>query len=298
MERRLKLAVGIATVGRREQMPLTLAQLARQQLAPERIVVCPASPADYDIAATPALPCPVEVLPGPRGLTAQRNRILEACPDIDVLVFIDDDYYPAPDYLAQVAALFDAFPDIVVATHHPLRDGATGPGIPHAEAVDLIDTLPPADGLPRRIRDTYGGYGCNMSVRVATAQSACVRFDTNLPLYGWLEDIDFSRRMSLHGRVVTCNRLRGVHLATKRGRTSGLRFGYSQVANPLYLLGKGSMSHGYAWRHIVKNVAKNAARSVWPEPWVDRRGRLRGNLVAALDGLLGRLDPRRVVQLD
>ena len=38
--------------------------------------------------------------------------------------------------------------------------------------------------------------------------------------------------------------------------------------------------------------------ALWPEPWVDRRGRLRGNLVAAIDGLCGRLDPRRVVQLD
>ena len=36
------------------------------------------------------------------------------------------------------------------------------------------------------------------------------------------------------------NVLRGVHLGNKRGRVSGLRFGYSQIANPIYLLQKGT----------------------------------------------------------
>jgi GT2 family glycosyltransferase len=292
------VVIGIATAGRREQMKLTLAQLAHQQQLPRRIVVCPAGADDFDEAAVPALGCPVDVVRGPRGLTAQRNTILAACDDADVLIFLDDDFYPAPDYVRQVATLFAAHPDIVVATNHPVRDGATGPGIPHAEAVELIEAMPASPDAAPRISDTYGGYGCNMAIRMAPVRAHGVLFDVNLPLYGWLEDIDFSRRMAAHGRVVHCSPLRGVHLATKRGRTSGLRFGYSQVANPLYLLGKGSMSRGYTWRHISKNVAKNLARFAWPEPWVDRRGRLRGNLIAVGDWLRGRLDPRRVVQLE
>lgn len=294
----LNVVIGIATAGRREQMPLTLAQIARQRQLPQRVVICPAGPDDYDAATAPALGCPVDVMHGPRGSSAQRNAIIEACPDADVLVFLDDDFYPAFDYVQQVTALFAAHPDIVVATNHPVRDGATGPGIPHDEAVRLIDALPPASDAAPRISNTYGGYGCNMSIRMAALRAHGVRFDTNLPLYGWLEDIDLSRRMSPHGRVVQCNALRGVHLATKRGRTSGLRFGYSQIANPLYLLKKGSMSREYALRQIVKNVAKNLARAAWPEPWVDRRGRLRGNLVAVFDWLRGRLDPRRVQMLE
>ncbi|AZO77314.1 hypothetical protein B5U98_17255 [Bosea sp. Tri-39] len=35
--------------------------------------------------------------------------------------------------------------------------------------------------------------------------------------------------------------LRGVHRAVKRGRTSGLRVGYSQIANTVYLARKGTM---------------------------------------------------------
>jgi glycosyltransferase involved in cell wall biosynthesis len=297
MTRPLNVAIGIATAGRREQMPLTLAQIARQRTLPQRIVVCPASLDDYDTAATPAVGCPIELLYGPRGLTAQRNRILEACPDIDVLVFLDDDFYPAPDYVEQVAALFCAYPDIVVATNHPLRDGATGPGIPHAEAVGILAAHPMLERPAPHIKTTYGGYGCNMAVRLAPAHEHGVRFDVNLPLYGWLEDIDFSRRMAVHGRIANCSSLVGVHLAVKRGRTSGLRFGYSQVANPLYLLRKGSMSARYSLRHVGRNVAKNLVNVFRPEPWVDRRGRLKGNLLAFADLVLGRLDPRRIQKL-
>ena len=136
-----------------------------------------------------------------------------------------------------------------------------------------------------------------MALRVAPALAQGVRFDVNLPLYGWLEDIDFSRRMAAHGRIVNCSSLRGVHLAIKHGRTSGLRVGYSQVANPLYLLRKGSLSATYSLRHVSRNVAKNLLRVAHPEPWVDRRGRLRGNLIAFGDLLRGRLDPRRIQHL-
>jgi GT2 family glycosyltransferase len=291
------VVIGIATAGRREQIKLTLAQLAGQVQLPQRIVICPAGADDLDEAQLPAIGCPVEVVRGPRGLTAQRNTILAACPDADVLIFFDDDFYPAPDYVQQVSALFAAHPDVVVATNHPVRDGATGPGIPHEEAVTLIASLQ-AEPEAAPIKDTYGAYGCNMSVRMAPVRRHGLLFDANLPLYGWLEDIDFSRRIAAHGRVARHAGLRGVHLATKRGRASGLRFGYSQIANPLYLLNKGSMSRRYAWRHILRNLAKNVARFAWPEPWVDRRGRLRGNLIALGDWLRRRLDPRRVEQLE
>ncbi|HEY2927878.1 glycosyltransferase family 2 protein [Piscinibacter sp.] len=297
MRRELTVVIGIATAGRREQMALTLAQIARQRRLPERIVICPAGADDYDERASALVACPVEVVHGPRGLTAQRNAILAACGQADVVIFMDDDYYPAPDYVAQVLSLFVAHPDIVVATNHPVVDGASGPGVPHDEAVRIVDALPAAAQAVPHIKETYGGYGCNMAVRLAPAREHAILFDANLPLYGWLEDIDFSRRMAAHGRIANCSSLRGVHLATKRGRTSGLRFGYSQVANPVYLLRKGSLSLSYAAKHIAKNVAKNMAMVAWPESWVDRRGRLKGNWLALRDWLRGELDPARIQRL-
>ena len=41
----------------------------------------------------------------------------------------------------------------------------------------------------------------------------------------------------------------------------------------------------------------NAARSLRPEPHVDRLGRLKGNLIAIGDLLRGRMHPMRVMDL-
>ena len=81
-------------------------------------------------------------------------------------------------------------------------------------------------------------------------------------------------------------------------RGSGVRLGYSQVANPLYL---SRQRRGYplarALNHIARNMAMNVARWWWPEPYIDRRGRLSGNIVAMRDLLNGRLSPERILDL-
>jgi hypothetical protein len=41
----------------------------------------------------------------------------------------------------------------------------------------------------------------------------------------------------------------------------------------------------------------NLARSLRPEPWVDRRGRMKGNWLALRDWLLGRMHPRNILTL-
>jgi glycosyltransferase involved in cell wall biosynthesis len=294
---RLKLVVGIATAGRREQVGLTLEQLAHQTRSPDLVIVCPASPADYDTGRNAALPFPIAVVEGPRGLAAQRNRIVAACGEADALVFFDDDFYAAPDYLYQAEALLVGHDEVVIARGEVLADGATGPGLTPAEALRAL-SLAPAAASPPRLVDTYGAYGCNMIVRMAPVLAHGLRFDENLPLYGWLEDIDFARSMAPYGRVVKSTLLRGVHLGVKRGRTSGVKLGYSQIANPLYMLRKGTLCRSYAFRQMGRNVARNLARALVPEPWVDRRGRLKGNLMALADLLRGRLDPRRILRLE
>jgi hypothetical protein len=136
-----------------------------------------------------------------------------------------------------------------------------------------------------------------MAVRGETLRAHPERFDTRLPLYGWLEDLDFSRRMAAFGRIVEAPALRGVHLATKVGRTSGRRLGYSQIANPVYLTRKGTMSWPRAARIMTGNILANSAKSLRPEPWIDRKGRLQGNLLAFRDIVTGRCAPERILDL-
>ena len=294
----MKIAIGIATAGRREQLARTIQQLAGQTVPPTKVVVCPAALEDFDDSALPDVGGPILRVTGPRGLCAQRNAIISQVADCDVLLFIDDDYYPAPDYLEQVARAFDANRDVVIVTSHPEHDGATGPGLTHDFAIDALQARESRKAAAATVViDTYGGYGCNLSVRLSTVFAHNLRFDENLPLYGWLEDIDFSRRVAEHGRVVACQSLYGVHLGTKRGKSSGVRLGYSQVANPVYMMRKGSVSSAYGFNQILRNVLKNAARLFNAEPWVDRRGRAKGNLMALHDLLQGRADPRRILDL-
>ena len=143
----------------------------------------------------------------------------------------------------------------------------------------------------------HNGYGCNMAVRRDVIIRNDVLFDETLPLYGWWEDVDFSRRVAPFGRILHANRLRGVHMGSKSGRTPGKRLGYAQVINIVYMMRKGSVTLPVGAARIARNIAANLFRQVSPEPWVDRRGRLRGNLMALGDSLLGDVDPQRILRL-
>ena len=292
----LQLIVGIATAGRSEVLSQTIRVLADQTRLPDRLIICPASPDDVDRAAIDAFPAPALVVGGARGLPAQRNRILAECSGGDVLVFFDDDFFPSPDYLSGVESLFQERPDVVGGTGFLFDDGINGPGIPFDDGLRILAEFKktPAE----RSFEVYNAYGCNMSFRLAPIREHSLLFDENLPLYGWQEDVDFSRQLAPFGKIIKSNRMRGVHLGTKRGRTSGVRLGYSQVANPIYLARKGTFTWSRAAARVLRNVIANIFRSLVPEPWVDRRGRLKGNLVAVGDLISGRLAPRRILDLD
>jgi GT2 family glycosyltransferase len=289
--------VGIATAGRREQLRLTLLELAKQTELPTIVVICPADHNDYDESIEASLPYPIKVVFGGRGLPLQRNIILSVCSDTDVLIFFDDDFYPSVNFLAETSLLMKD-ERIVMARGCLLMDGANNSGVSHEDAINLITNQSPLLPTEISVSDTYGAYGCNMIVRMKPVREHNLRFDENLPLYGWQEDIDFSRSMAPYGRIVMSRRLTGVHLAVKGGRTSGIRFGYSQIANPLYLYKKGTMDLSYSLKLISKNFLANLGRSILPEPWVDRKGRLKGNFMAFGDLFRSRLHPTRILELD
>ncbi len=143
----------------------------------------------------------------------------------------------------------------------------------------------------------FNTYGCNMTFRLTKVREHGLRFDEQLPAYGWYEDMDFSRRLRVHGALMRLPGAVGVHLGAKVGRVSGRRLGYSQVANPIYLARKGSYPWSHALRSVGRNFANNLLWSLKPEPWVDRRGRLRGNLRAFAELLVGQAHPSRILQI-
>jgi GT2 family glycosyltransferase len=291
----LKIAIAIATAGRREVLGDTIRFLARQSRRAEELLVCPARPEDLEPSCLEGFPCPTRIVSGPVGLPAQRNALIDAT-DADVIVFFDDDFLPAEDFLKEAERLFAGQPDVVVATGEVLADGILGPGLTHEEGV-LFLAQGNLDPAAASLTPTYNAYGCNMAVRLAPVRLQRIRFDERLPLYGWLEDVDFSRQLAPHGNIVKATALKGVHLGTKKsGRSPGKHLGYSQVANRIYIMRKGHMSPLQAFKGNLKNIAANLVRSLRPEPWVDRRGRLSGNMMAVWDWVRGQVDPERILR--
>jgi glycosyltransferase involved in cell wall biosynthesis len=293
MNGRCRIVVGLPTRGRAAILRETLSDLERQTRSADAIIVCGAEVSDLEGVAED-FPAVIRLTSKP-GLTTQRNAIIDAATDADILVFFDDDFLPDPAYLANVERHMTADPHLVVTTGRVLADGIGGPGLSPSEGRAIVAA---AHEDIDEVKPTFSGYGCNMALRVAPMREHDIHLDDRLPLYGWQEDVDLSRRLAAFGDVVRLEGARGVHLGVKSGRGSGVKLGYSQVANPLYLAGKhAGYPMGRALEHIARNMAKNLARAGWPEPYVDRRGRLRGNLLALRDLLAGRMAPERVLEL-
>lgn len=291
----LRIAVGIATAGRRDVVRRTIGLLRDQTRLPDLLVACPLTSDKISDDDFPNFPFPVIVTSGPVGLCAQRNAILARTADCDVVVFFDDDFLAEPHYLEQLEKVFQAEPNVAAVTGTMLADDVTGPGLTVEQGLKILESnVQIGSGT---LEQVPGLYGCNMAYRMQYIRDHKLRFDENLPLYGWQEDIDFSLQVVPFGRLVKSDMLMGVHLGVKAGRTSGVRLGYSQIANPVYLSKKGTMSWQHARKLISRNIAANLARSLYPEPWIDRHGRLKGNLLALLDLLRGKASPARILQL-
>lgn len=288
----MKLVVIIPTLGRSGQVARLLAHLEKQQRLPDEVII--SAP---DATHVEACECrfPVKIVFGKMGLAAQRNTALEDALDrFDIITFFDDDFVPADDYLKSIVPAFEEHPDRAVVMGHVVRDGATNEGLTWHDALLALYQSEEASPDPQ-VNDHVGAYGCNMSIRASMV--ANLRFDERLVLYGWQEDIDFTSQMRTRGRVVGVRAIRGVHLGLKAGRVSGERFGYSQIVNPVYLILKGSVPAAFALPLMGRNIAANLARSIWPESYVDRRGRLRGNLLAIAHVMTGRIEPEYILKL-
>ena len=281
----------MATKGRAELAATVVARLRSQTRPADGIVVVGTS--DEDLSGIDSSDPAVITLLSRPGACDQRNLGIErVISDAGIISFIDDDFLPADDYFEQVRKIFSAQPEVVGVTGSLLADGATGAGVDLESAIKLLENAAAGSG-PDTVRQAL--YGCNMSIRASAMIGH--RFDERLPLYAWQEDIDFTYPLGKKGVLLKSSKLVGVHMGIKTGRTSGLRFGYSQIANVIYLLRKGTMQPDLWAGMLRRNIISNLIGSIRPEPYIDRRGRLKGNLLAIRDLVTGRIDPGRIKSL-
>ena len=282
----MRVSVVVASVGRAEEVGQLLHALARQSKAPEFIILSVAGASDL-----PAdLPAGVTVIMGTIGLPAQRNRGLDLVQaESDVVVFYDDDFLPARDSVQKISGFFTSHPHMTGATGHVLADGIKGHGLSYQEALDILAAYE-ANPKPSLVNEDFlCAYGCNMAFRCAAIGTK--RFDENLPRYAWQEDMDFAGQLSTVGKVIRTNAFAGVHRGVKTGRGQGVDLGFSQIINPVYLVRKGTMTPRKALTLMSRNLIANHVKVLWPEPYVDRWGRLRGNWAGLRHLLHGKADP-------
>lgn len=287
----LKIFVVVATVGRAAVTTRTVDRLSLQTRAPDGILVVGAS--DDDVEGVARASSRPEIVLAEKGLCKQRNKSLDLLKGrADIIVFFDDDYVAAPEFIAGVEELFGTRPDLVGATGRLIADGIHSDGFTVDEAIAMIEA---DDAGPPRETISEALYGCNMVIRLAAAKG--LRFEEALPMYGWQEDIDFTYQLGKRGSMVKSSLLRGVHMGNKGARSPGKRLGYSQIANPVFLLKKGSIPPKLAWRLMSRNVLANIIGMLKRDPKVDRIGRVVGNLTALRDYAANKLDPRYILQI-
>lgn len=291
----LSVAVILATKGRPDVIRALTANLRQQASAPDAVIVSACDPRDIAGVAE-AYPAAQAVF-GPAGLPHQRNTALAALPQsIDVVIFFDDDFIPSRFWIERVRAIFAEHRDIAGVTGRVLADGGKTAGIPWAQGLEIVEQTDSAEvGPASGFEENYSPFGCNMAFRRSAIGD--LRFDERLVLYGWQEDRDFGARVGRHGRMVWTDAIWGVHLGTKGGRVPGRKLGYSQIVNPWYLVRKGTMTPSSALRLAARNVVANSVRSLCPEPYIDRAGRLSGNLLGLWDIVSGRWRPERATEL-
>lgn len=295
MTDRLSVAVVIASLGRPDLLDGMIARMERQTVRPDILLFSCVSASDLPLGFEET--DDVKAVLGPKGLTRQRNTALDYLGDrYDVVLFYDDDFVPSRLSVENVAHFFASFPDVVGATGDVLADGIKTSGIDALTAKQITDAHDDGGSFPNVILgESIGLYGCNMAYRSSAIGDT--RFDERLRLYGWQEDVDFAQAMSSRGRIVKTPAFAGVHMGAKHGRQPGLKLGYSQMVNPLYLVAKGTLPISRALILMGRNFLANHVRILAPEPWVDRMGRAKGNWVGIFDALRGRLTPERIEKL-
>ena len=291
----MKLGLLIATRGRPDILQKVLANLMSQDRVPDEIVLSGVDEAD--IPAISSNETSIRKVFGGAGLTSQRNRGMSCLiGTADVITFIDDDFIVGSDYFENLERIFEEDRSIVGVNGAVIADGASSPGFTFEQGIGLAEEYHKRAKPSPFTRDIRGAYGCNMAFRTSAIGS--VRFDERLVLYGWQEDLDFCGALRSSGRIIRTNRIWGVHLGTKRGKGSELRLGYSQIVNPAYIVWKGNMSIAFAFRLAARNFLANLVKCIRPESYIDRRGRLRGNLLGLFHLLTGRLTPEYILKLN
>lgn len=254
-QQHLTASVIICTRNRPEDLRRCLNSIRAQSLQPEELVIIDGSDqqcSEIDSASFKQLFSRVVYKHTQPGLTYQRNVGIENA-DGDVIYFFDDDVVLERDYLFEMQKIF---------TTHPEYNGGMGyvTGVPAKKnnlyrAVQTCFLLQKdnasgtftASGMPTH------AYGCSDFTEVEVLGGCCMayrstvfknhRFDERLKRYGYMEDCDFSWRVSRDGKLFYNPAARLAHLQSPLARDKIVDNKAMFINNYTYLFFKNFYPH-------------------------------------------------------
>jgi glycosyltransferase involved in cell wall biosynthesis len=297
----MNISVIICSVNRPAILQDTVASIISQTYPPTEILIV--SPAEQHVLRETLDVPTVRLILSPLGSTIQRNRALDKISSqCDLIAFFDDDIELSTSYLAEMVKLFSENGEILIASGKLLHDGGRSTIITRDRAKKLCDEY---DRNPTKAEPgssgctpTDSGYGCNMIVRCAPARET--RFDEGLPLYAWLEDRDYSHRVTMSAHFpVEFGGAVGVHLGSRSGRIGGVRMGFSEIINPIYLWAKNRTFplHYLVIQYWIRCLVGNVLGILTCDSEYDRIGLLKGNLIGFWHVLTGSWDPGYITEI-
>jgi GT2 family glycosyltransferase len=281
--------VVVATYRRPEYVRTCLEHIARQTVAPQRIVVVDASPDTLTRAVTAEFPG-VEYRRNDLGLgTLAASRAIGTHDATeDVVAFIDDDAFAEPEWLERILTAYD-LPDVgaVGGRARMNREGEEHEGLDRIGRFLRNGRLTgnfAAD--PGRTIDTDHMLGANMSVRTDVLRSFGGIHDY-YPGTCLREDSDLAFRVRKAGyRIVYAPDAVVLHVAGdySKGARFDLRYRFYGARNHILLL---TTTLGWSDPHLVRylgSVASSSAREAFAgvRTWSSKPG-----LTARVRGVAG-----------
>jgi GT2 family glycosyltransferase len=295
----LKIAVVIVNWNGGDDLGGCLEALARQERPPDRVLVVDNASTDGSLErALPALPAAEAIRLGANvGFAAANNAAMRLCADCDLVALLNPDAFPAPSWLARLAAAAEAHPDCA-AFASQLRSAR------EPDRLDGVGDVYHVSGLVWR-----DGHGAPLvpadrprEVFSACAAAALYRRQALVEIGGfderyfcYVEDVDAGFRLRLRGHrclyvpeavahhVGSATTGRGSDFSTYHGHRNLVWTFFKDMPWPLLAL--------YLPQHVALNVLSVA--------WFSARGQGRAILRAkwdALRGLPAVLRDRREVQ--
>lgn len=248
MAENLKLAFIVPTIGRYQNLKILFDSVERQTLKPNLIVVVDSN-IQHSKDNLGSYTFPLNYIhTGPNSLTEARNIGIKNIPrDFNLIGFFDDDQTLDKDAIEKMISFWKNAPsDIGGVAFNKITNRKTR-RLWFLKRIFFMGDRTPGNILHSGYQTLLENIKNDAYTKWSTGGASVYRreiydkfqFDENLKAYGYIEDVDFSYRVSKEYKLVTLAKARVMHEAhpVRKGREN-IDFGICEIVNRFYFISK------------------------------------------------------------